>query len=76
MSRRLKIYWFTVNYMKKTSQRLITRNRLIKDLKKLGLKKGNHVAVVLSFKSIGFIKGGPDAFIDALFKSSEIDTHS
>jgi aminoglycoside N3'-acetyltransferase len=44
----------------------IDKNQLVKDLKNMGIIKGDHVAVALSFKSIGFVKGGPDAFIDAL----------
>ena len=46
----------------------VDKNQLIKDLKKMGLAKGDHVAVALSFKSIGFVKGGPGAFIDALLE--------
>jgi aminoglycoside N3'-acetyltransferase len=44
----------------------ITKNQIASDLKSLGLKEGSHVAVSLSLKSIGFVEGGPDAFIDAV----------
>jgi aminoglycoside 3-N-acetyltransferase len=36
------------------------------DLKKIGVCEGDHIAVALSFKSIGSVNGGPDALIDAL----------
>lgn len=52
-----------------TSNRIeITEDQIINDLRKIGVAKGDHVAVTLSFKSIGYVKGGPDAFIDALLK--------
>jgi len=38
------------------------------DFKKIGIQKGDHLAVTLSFKSIGHVKGGPDTFIDALIE--------
>jgi aminoglycoside N3'-acetyltransferase len=44
----------------------IDKNQLNQKPQKHGITKGDHVAVALSFKSIGFVKGGPDAFIDAL----------
>jgi aminoglycoside N3'-acetyltransferase len=44
----------------------ITKNRIKADLKKIGIRKGDHVAVALSFKSLGYVIGGPDTFIDAL----------
>jgi aminoglycoside 3-N-acetyltransferase len=44
----------------------ITEDQIRTDLRKMGISKGDHVAVTLSFKSIGFVNGGPDAFIDAL----------
>lgn len=47
----------------------ITKDRIISDLKKIGMRKGDHVAVTLSLKSIGFVKGGPEAFIDALLET-------
>jgi aminoglycoside N3'-acetyltransferase len=47
----------------------ISKERIIKDLKKIGVKKGDHLNVALSFKSLGRVKGGPDVFIDALIES-------
>jgi len=34
----------------------------------MGITKGDHVAVALSFKSIGSIENGPDTFIDSLLE--------
>ena len=44
----------------------IDKDQLKSDLGKIGLKRGSHIAVTLSFKSIGFVEGGPDVFIDAI----------
>lgn len=44
----------------------IDKNQLICDLRHIGLKEGSHVAVTLSLKRVGFVEGGPDAFIDAV----------
>lgn len=44
----------------------ILKDRIIKDLKEMGVKKGDHISVALSFKSIGHMNGGPESFIDAL----------
>ena len=52
--------------MSSANKNEITKNQIISDLKNLGVKKGDHIAVALSFKSIGYVVGGPDAFIDAL----------
>jgi aminoglycoside N3'-acetyltransferase len=46
----------------------ITKDQIRTDLRKMGITEGDHVAVTLSFKSIGFVNGGPDAFIDALLE--------
>ncbi|MFX1521651.1 MAG: AAC(3) family N-acetyltransferase [Promethearchaeota archaeon] len=47
----------------------VTKAQIIEDLKRIGLRNGDHVAVTLSFKSIGHVNGGPDAFIDALLET-------
>lgn len=47
----------------------ITKNSIVSDLRKIGLKKGDHVAVGVSFKSLGRVQGGPDGFIDALLEA-------
>lgn len=49
-----------------SARHTVSKEQLIKDLRKMGLKKGDHLAVTLSFKSIGYVVGGPEAFIDAL----------
>jgi aminoglycoside 3-N-acetyltransferase len=46
----------------------ITKEQIKRDLARMGISKGDHVGVTLSFKSIGFVDGGPDAFIDALLE--------
>ena len=47
----------------------INKDRLVNDLKKIGVAKGDHLAVTLSFKSIGYVIGGPQTFIDALLEA-------
>lgn len=47
----------------------VTKERIIKDLRNIGVNEGDHLAVALSFKSIGYVKGGPDEFIDALMEA-------
>ena len=51
---------------KLSENRLITQEQIQADLRRIGLKKGDHVAVALSLKSIGFVLGGANAFIDAV----------
>jgi len=46
----------------------IEKNQIVSDLRRIGLKEGSHVAVTISLKNVGFLKGGPDAFIDALLE--------
>lgn len=40
--------------------------QIIKGLERLGVHRGDHVAVGASFKSLKGMEGGPDVFIDAL----------
>lgn len=47
----------------------VSKGCITSDLRKIGVKEGDHLAVALSLKSIGYVKGGPDAFIDALLES-------
>lgn len=47
----------------------ITKIKLKADFEKMGLGKGDHVAVALSLKSIGFVEHGPEEFIDALLET-------
>jgi len=51
-----------------STRRVVSKDQIITDLRKMGLKEGDHVAVTLSLKSIGYLKGGPDEFIDALLE--------
>lgn len=56
--------------MKARSVRLeVSKDRIISDLRRIGVEEGDHVAVALSLKSIGYVKGGPEAFIDALIEA-------
>jgi aminoglycoside 3-N-acetyltransferase len=48
---------------------MIEKDQILTDLKRIGISKGDHVAVALSFKSMGTIEGGPAAFLEALFTS-------
>ena len=45
----------------------ISKQRLIDDLKKIGLKNGDSVLVHSSLSKIGFVEGGPKTVVDALF---------
>jgi len=47
----------------------ISRQRIIDDLKKIGVEKGDHLGIGLSFKRIGHIIGGPETFIDAVLEA-------
>jgi len=47
---------------------LIEKNKLVADIKKLGIVSGDHVAVALSFKNIGNVENGPDTLIDSLLE--------
>lgn len=44
----------------------ITRSRLVNDLKKLGVSKGDTIMLHVSVKAIGWVVGGPDIVIQAL----------
>jgi len=47
-------------------QPIITRTRLIRDLRALGLAEGQTVMLHASVKAIGWIVGGPDVVLDAI----------
>ena len=55
------------------SKILITKERIINDLKRSGVKNGDHLSVALSFNSIGYVDGGPNIFIDALLETVGAD---
>lgn len=46
----------------------ITQELISKDLERIGVSHGDHLALGLSFESIAYVKGGPQAFIDTLIK--------
>jgi aminoglycoside 3-N-acetyltransferase len=47
----------------------IEKEQVKDDLRKIGVTKGSHLLVALSMKSIGLVKGGPNALIDALLET-------
>ncbi len=47
----------------------ITRERLIRDLERLGIQPGDHLGLGISFRSIGSVAGGPDTLINALLEA-------
>lgn len=47
----------------------ITRERLVRDLKRLGIQPGDHLGLGISFRSIGSVAGGPDTLINALLEA-------
>ncbi|MDQ1260876.1 MAG: aminoglycoside 3-N-acetyltransferase [Euryarchaeota archaeon] len=47
----------------------VTRECIERDLKKMGVQNGDHLAVALSFHSLGRMDGGAEAFIDALLQA-------
>lgn len=55
--------------MQQQTASVITRSQLVGDFKRIGICEGDTVAVTLSLKSIGYIEGGADAFIDALLEA-------
>ena len=65
--------------MKRQPQSVSPRSpeRLVHDLRALGIEieEGDHVAVGLSFKSIGHLTGGPEALIDSLAHAVGTDPH-
>lgn len=46
----------------------ITKQKLIDDLIKIGIKKNDSVLVHSSLSKIGFVEGGPKTIVDALFE--------
>ena len=47
----------------------ISKQHIIKNLNEIGVNKGDHLSLGISFKSIGFVSGGPETFIDALLET-------
>jgi aminoglycoside N3'-acetyltransferase len=52
-----------------SKKQYISKEQLIKDFRNMGLKQGDHVAIALSLKKIGYLKGGANEFIDALIET-------
>lgn len=50
----------------KFNKMVYSKGDIIRDLKRIGLKKGDHVAVALSYSKIGHVVGGPKGVLDAL----------
>lgn len=46
----------------------VTKDHIVSDLREIGLREGDHVAATLSFKSLGYVKGGAEEFIDSLLE--------
>ncbi|RPI41511.1 MAG: aminoglycoside N(3)-acetyltransferase, partial [Bacteroidetes bacterium] len=46
----------------------ITKDRLIHDLKEIGVEKGDSLNLKISLKSIGHVEGGPRTVIEALME--------
>ncbi len=47
----------------------ISKQRIVRDLNAMGVNKGDHLGLGISFKSIGFVVGGPETLIDALLET-------
>lgn len=45
----------------------VTKERLIDDLKNIGIQKGDSILTHSSLSKIGFVEGGPKTIVDALF---------
>jgi aminoglycoside 3-N-acetyltransferase len=52
--------------MKLKKASLVAKVQLLRDLEDMGVCRGDHLAVTLSFKSVGMVEGGPEGFIDVL----------
>lgn len=50
------------------SSRVVTRSRIVNDLKTLGVQEGNVVMMHESVRNIGWVVGGPDAVLDAVLE--------
>lgn len=47
---------------------VVTRSRLVEDLRVLGLTAGQTVMLHVSVKALGWVVGGPDTVLDAIFE--------
>ncbi|MCK6648323.1 MAG: AAC(3) family N-acetyltransferase [Bacteroidia bacterium] len=55
-------------YLQEQTKTGITQQKLVDDLKKIGLQKGDSVLVHSSLSKIGFVEGGPATVVNALFE--------
>ncbi len=51
------------------SNEIITKGQVIRDLKNLGLKKGDFLLINCSLGEIGWVEGGVEALLDAILES-------
>lgn len=51
-----------------SSKEEISIDRIRSDLESIGLRKGDHIGLGISFKKLGYVKGGPETFVDTLLK--------
>lgn len=56
-----------INYCS-SKQQTVSKEQLKEDFRKIGLQEGDDLVVTLSLKRIGYLKGGPDEFIDGLLE--------
>jgi len=45
---------------------VITKDHIVMDLKRLGVREGDHIGLGVSFRSIGLVEGGPETLISSL----------
>lgn len=55
-------------YLQEQTKTGITQQKLVDDLNKIGLQKGDSVLVHSSLSKIGFVEGGPATVVNALFE--------
>lgn len=53
----------------KTNAKMINREDLVRDLRELGVKKGDLLNLKVSLKSIGWIEGGANMLVEALLEA-------
>ncbi|MDA9981900.1 AAC(3) family N-acetyltransferase [Gammaproteobacteria bacterium] len=52
-----------------TTKPEISERRLLDELEAIGVRKGDHIGLGISFKSLGQVIGGPETFINALLQA-------
>jgi len=50
-------------------EQVFTKDRIVGQLREMGVKPGDGMVVHTSYKSIGAVEGGPDAVVDALLEA-------